>query len=211
MKKSLFVLAVAALIIVAALVGVAQAQKDNKVIYISSGQATYKPSPMGGVSQQVLAGDPDKGPHATFTKFVPGYDAGMHTHTNDVSIVVIKVKMKPVKNVSGRANTSSSQVATNTGAAATRPKARSFISKGPGSSTLYRRSSETSETSASRVPSLVGARNKAGVAPRHYRSFSARVPPYASGVYPDHVGACGAFPSNFSFLISICVWGLSSF
>lgn len=45
---------------------------------------------MGGVSMQVLWGDPDKGPHATFTKFNAGYDAGMHTHTNDVSLVVIK-------------------------------------------------------------------------------------------------------------------------
>ena len=88
MKKSLIALAPAALTIVVALVGVAQAQKQ--VIYVSSGQATYKPSSMGGVSMQVLRGDPDKGSHATFTKFEPGYDAGMHTHTNDVSLVVIK-------------------------------------------------------------------------------------------------------------------------
>ena len=26
----------------------------------------------------VLWGDPNKGPHGTFTKFAPGYDAGMH-------------------------------------------------------------------------------------------------------------------------------------
>ncbi len=38
----------------------------------------------------VLRGDPDKGPHATFTKFAPGFDAGMHTHTADVWIVGIK-------------------------------------------------------------------------------------------------------------------------
>jgi quercetin dioxygenase-like cupin family protein len=88
MKKSLIALAGAALTIVVALVSVAQAQKQ--VIYVSSGQATYKPSPMGGVSIQVLRGDPDKGSHATFTKFEPGYDAGTHTHTNDVSLVVIK-------------------------------------------------------------------------------------------------------------------------
>jgi quercetin dioxygenase-like cupin family protein len=88
MKKSLISLAGAALTIVVALVSVAQAQKQ--VIYVSSGQATYKPSPMGGVSIQVLRGDPDKGSHATFTKFEPGYDAGTHTHTNDVSLVVIK-------------------------------------------------------------------------------------------------------------------------
>jgi len=37
-----------------------------------------------------LWGDAQQGAHATFTKFVPGYDAGMHTHTNDVWIVVLK-------------------------------------------------------------------------------------------------------------------------
>ena len=88
MKKSvIFVLAVMALAIVV-LVGVAQAQKQ--VIYASSAKATYKPMPTGGASMGVLAGDPEKGAHKTFTKFEPGYDAGMHSHTNDVSIVVIK-------------------------------------------------------------------------------------------------------------------------
>jgi quercetin dioxygenase-like cupin family protein len=89
-KKSLFVSAVTALTIVVGLVAVAQAQKDKQVIYVSSAQATYKPSPMGGVSMAALWGEMDKGPHATFTKFDPGYDAGMHTHTSDVWIVVIK-------------------------------------------------------------------------------------------------------------------------
>jgi len=88
MKKSvIFVLAIMALAIVV-LVGVAQAQKQ--VIYASSAKATYKPMPTGGASMGVLAGDPEKGAHKTFTKFEPGYDAGMHSHTNDVSIVVIK-------------------------------------------------------------------------------------------------------------------------
>jgi quercetin dioxygenase-like cupin family protein len=90
MKKSLFVSAVTALTIVVGLVAVAQTQKDKQVIYVSSAQATYKPSPMGGVSMAALWGEMDKGPHATFTKFDPGYDAGMHTHTSDVWIVVIK-------------------------------------------------------------------------------------------------------------------------
>lgn len=90
MKKSLIVPAVAALTIVTALVGVAQSQQGKRVIHVSSAQANYKPSPMNGVSMQALVGDIDKGPHATFTKFSPGYDAGMHTHTNDVSLVVIK-------------------------------------------------------------------------------------------------------------------------
>lgn len=90
MKKSLIGPAVAALTFVAALVGVVQAQQGKRVIHVSSAQATYKPSPMSGVSMQALVGDMDNGPHATFTKFDPGYDAGMHTHTNDVSLVVIK-------------------------------------------------------------------------------------------------------------------------
>lgn len=90
MKKTLIVSAMAGFTIVAAVVGAAQAQKAKQIIYVSSAAGAYKPGPAGGVAQQVLRGDPDKGPHATFTKFDPGYDAGMHTHTNDVSIVVIK-------------------------------------------------------------------------------------------------------------------------
>jgi quercetin dioxygenase-like cupin family protein len=87
MKKSLLVSAIALTILVAL---AAHAQKDNQVIYVSSAQGTYTPSPKGGASMLALRGDRDKGPHATFTKFEPGYDAGMHTHTNDVSIVVLK-------------------------------------------------------------------------------------------------------------------------
>jgi quercetin dioxygenase-like cupin family protein len=64
---------------------------DNKAVtYVAADQATFKPGPTPGVSMAVLWGDPDKGAHGTFTKFAPGYDAGMHTHTSDVSLVVIK-------------------------------------------------------------------------------------------------------------------------
>jgi quercetin dioxygenase-like cupin family protein len=95
MKKSLIVSGVAALIIAAASMGIAQAQKASStkkrsVIYVAADKAKFKESPAAGVSMAVLWGDPDKGPHATFTKFAPGYDAGMHTHTNDVWLVVIK-------------------------------------------------------------------------------------------------------------------------
>ena len=96
MKKSLIVLGVAALIISGASMGLAQAQKASStkkkksVIYVAADKAKFKESPSAGVSMAVLWGDPDKGPHGTFTKFTPGYDAGMHTHTNDVWIVVIK-------------------------------------------------------------------------------------------------------------------------
>jgi quercetin dioxygenase-like cupin family protein len=95
MKQSLFLLGVGALIIAAAS-SVVQAQKDStsnnmkNVIYVAAANATFNQSPMGGVSMAVLWGDTDKGLHGTFTKFQPGFDAGMHTHTNDVWIVVIK-------------------------------------------------------------------------------------------------------------------------
>jgi len=95
MKKSPLVWGMAALIMAAASVGGAQAQKQSSknkksVVYVAADRATFKPSPMGGVSMAVLWGDPDKGPHGTFTKFEPGYDAGLHTHTSDVWLVVIK-------------------------------------------------------------------------------------------------------------------------
>jgi len=73
-----------------------QAQKAStgnnmkSVIYVTAEKATYKQAPTGGVSMATVWGDPDKGVHGTFTKFEPGFDAGMHAHTNDVWIVVIK-------------------------------------------------------------------------------------------------------------------------
>jgi quercetin dioxygenase-like cupin family protein len=92
MKRLLVGSAVAALVAAAAFVAVTQAQKSKNVIYASSAQGAYKPSPSPatGVSMAAVWGDADKGAHGTFTKFDPGFDAGMHTHTNDVSIVVIK-------------------------------------------------------------------------------------------------------------------------
>ena len=95
MKHSLIVSGMAALIVVAALTGNAQAQNgagnsDKSVLYVAAEQAKFDQSPMPGVSMAVLWGDPNKGPHGTFTKFEPGHDAGMHTHTSDVWLVVIK-------------------------------------------------------------------------------------------------------------------------
>src|SRR6476660_2674481 len=93
MKKVSIVLAVTAafLIVGAAKIEIGQEKgaKTGKPVYVSSESASYSES-MPGVSMAVIWGDPDKGAHATFTKFTPGYDAGMHSHTNDVSIVVLK-------------------------------------------------------------------------------------------------------------------------
>ena len=97
MKISLIVSTVAALALTAGSVGMTQAKtktepasKSKKdVVYASAEQATFKEK-VPGVTMAVLWGDPEKGAHGTFTKFVPGYDAGMHTHTSDVWLLVIK-------------------------------------------------------------------------------------------------------------------------
>jgi quercetin dioxygenase-like cupin family protein len=92
MKKSLLVAAVAALLMIGWSVGRMQGQQDEskeKVIFASADQANYHDRG-NGVSMAPIWGDADQGAHATFTKFAPGFDAGMHTHTNDVWIVVLK-------------------------------------------------------------------------------------------------------------------------
>ncbi|HEY8716230.1 MAG TPA: DUF4437 domain-containing protein [Candidatus Acidoferrum sp.] len=95
MNRSAMLSIVAATAIAAVSIGVAQAQKKagtaKKVVYISSDHSEFKSPPnISEVSMAAVRGDRDKGPHATFTKFKPGYDAGVHTHTADTTIVGIK-------------------------------------------------------------------------------------------------------------------------
>ena len=97
MKKSLTMLGAGALVIFAA-GSVLQAQKttakktgaQKKVTYVSASSAEFKSGPTKGVSMAALRGDQTKGAYEVLTKFDPGYDAGLHTHTNDVWIVGIK-------------------------------------------------------------------------------------------------------------------------
>jgi mannose-6-phosphate isomerase-like protein (cupin superfamily) len=93
MKRSLLVVGVAAALMGAWSVGRVQGQKEQadgkKVMFASPDQANF--TAMGnGVSMAALWGDASAGAHGTFTKFTPGFDAGMHTHTNDVWIVGVK-------------------------------------------------------------------------------------------------------------------------
>ena len=89
MKKSLLAVGVVVALTLAWSIGRAQGQQDQQVIFVSADQAKYGTTNRG-VSMAAIWGDSNTGAHATFTKFVPGYDAGMHTHTNDISIVVVK-------------------------------------------------------------------------------------------------------------------------
>ena len=90
MKKSLLALAVATTLMFAFSMGRAQGQKDHsKVVFASADQADFHETTKG-VSMAAIWGDSATGAHATWTKFDPGYDSGVHTHTNDVWIVVVK-------------------------------------------------------------------------------------------------------------------------
>jgi quercetin dioxygenase-like cupin family protein len=74
-------------------IGVVQGQqqqaKPKALRFVSADAAQFKDA-APGVSKAVLWGDPDTGPYGAFTKFVPGLDVGMHTHTHDVWLIVLK-------------------------------------------------------------------------------------------------------------------------
>ena len=93
MKRRLTVLGLAAALAVTWSIGLVRGQgkqpKKKELIFVPGDEAKFK-EVVPGVSKAVLWGDHDKGPYGAFTKFAPGYDAGMHTHTNDVWIVVLK-------------------------------------------------------------------------------------------------------------------------
>ena len=93
MRRSLLMVGVAVGMIGAWSIGRVQGQaQGDKVIFVSSSHANFSemPGSRNGVSTAPIWGDQNAGAHGTFSKFAPGYDAGMHTHTNDTWIVVIK-------------------------------------------------------------------------------------------------------------------------
>jgi hypothetical protein len=63
--------------------------KKAAVVYMSADKATFTDL-MPGASRAVVWGDPETGPSGFFIKFAPGFDAGMHTHTNETRNVVIR-------------------------------------------------------------------------------------------------------------------------
>ena len=90
MKRSLLISGVVVAMVMAWSIGRVHGQdQSKKVVFAAADKANYVETTKG-VSSAAVWGESDKGAHGTFTKFAPGYDAGMHTHTNDVSIVVIK-------------------------------------------------------------------------------------------------------------------------
>src|SRR2546427_12697365 len=81
----------AAVVAVAVTTAVVFAHQDQSSGVIFARPRTAQSSPLvPGVSSYVAWGDTAKGPFGGFTKFRPGYDAGMHTHTADVLLVVFR-------------------------------------------------------------------------------------------------------------------------
>ena len=102
MKKNLM-LAAAAVLAGAALASAADAAKPaakhapmkheagakSGLVFASADRANFK-EVVPGVSKAMLWGKQDGGPYGAFTKFKPGQDNGMHTHTHDTWLVVLK-------------------------------------------------------------------------------------------------------------------------
>jgi len=93
MRRSLWTVGIVVAMVAAWSIGRLQGEaQGDKVIFVSSSHANYSAMQPGNTSVTVAPvwGDQSVGAHGTFSKFSPGYDAGMHTHTNDVWIVVVK-------------------------------------------------------------------------------------------------------------------------
>ncbi len=91
MKRSLLIVGMAAALMIAWSIGRVQGQQAqaNQLVFASPEQAKFTEVSKGS-SMAPIWGDANMEAHGTFTKFVPGFDAGMHTHTNDVWIVGVK-------------------------------------------------------------------------------------------------------------------------
>src|SRR5438876_2877999 len=93
MKKILVTLGMTAVVAVVGSIVVAQNEEESPrkddLIFASAEKAKFKEVSLG-ISKAAVWGDEEKGAYGAFTKFKPGLDNGMHTHTNDIWVVGIK-------------------------------------------------------------------------------------------------------------------------
>jgi hypothetical protein len=89
MKRAWTLAAVAVAVALTTAFAITKREQSSGVIFASSRAVKYSPL-VPGVWSFVAWGDTAKGPFGGFTKFRPGYDAGMHTHTADVLVVGLR-------------------------------------------------------------------------------------------------------------------------
>lgn len=65
------------------------AEKDEAVTQVNAKTADFS-EVAPGVSKKALWGDEKVGPYGTFTRFVPGQVNPLHTHTNEIRLVVLE-------------------------------------------------------------------------------------------------------------------------
>jgi len=63
--------------------------QDRPVVGMDSANAAYREA-RPGISKALVWGDDTKGPYGSFTKFATGVKNPLHSHTNDIRIVVLK-------------------------------------------------------------------------------------------------------------------------
>jgi quercetin dioxygenase-like cupin family protein len=88
MKMQAKLVSVVGVAVVASL-GMAVAQSKKEPVFVDSQKAEFK-EVIPGVKKKILWGNHDKGPYGAFTKFDPGLTNPLHTHTNEVRIVVLQ-------------------------------------------------------------------------------------------------------------------------
>jgi quercetin dioxygenase-like cupin family protein len=89
MKLQAKLVSVVGVAVVACSLGVAAAQSKKEPVFVESEKAEYK-EVVPGVKKKILWGNHDAAAYGAFTKFDPGLTNPLHTHTNEVRIVVLR-------------------------------------------------------------------------------------------------------------------------
>lgn len=89
MRRTIQIAAATGTLAVVASLGVAISEDRKDIVHVDSATATYTEMAPGS-SGTTVWGDEKSGPHSAFTKFVAGTEHPLHTHTNDLRIVVLK-------------------------------------------------------------------------------------------------------------------------
>ena len=89
MKIQAKLVSVVGVAVVACSLGVAVAQSKKEPVFVESEKAEFK-EVVPGVKKKILWGNHDAGPYGAFTKFDPGLTNPLHTHSNEVRIVVLR-------------------------------------------------------------------------------------------------------------------------